>query len=60
MPAQPNRRQLLAAGAAAPLMATATLADPLTPVPAPRLLPNSIPIADLPSHFDVESEIHNL
>ncbi|NIJ06505.1 selenocysteine lyase/cysteine desulfurase [Sphingomonas vulcanisoli] len=57
----PNRRQLLGAAAATPaLLSSAALADPLAPAPAPKLAPNSIPIADLAAQFDVEREIHNL
>lgn len=56
----PNRRQLLTAGAAAPLLASTTFADPLAPAPTPKLAPNSIPVARMAAEFDVEREIHNL
>ncbi len=65
MDLKPSRRQFLGAAAAgAPaLIAGLPLAGAQAasaPPPAPRLLPNSIPVADLPRHYDVEPGIHNL
>ena len=46
----PSRRELLTAMGTMPLMAAT----------AAPLAPNSIPVADLPSHYDVTSDVHNL
>lgn len=61
MPVTPSRRQLLqtaVAGAPALLAAAPAMAAARTEPAALR--PNSIPVADLPKHFDVEPGYHNL
>jgi selenocysteine lyase/cysteine desulfurase len=65
MISKPTRRFVLKSAAAtspALLSASAAIAAPssATTVVAPTLLPNSIPVSDLPSHFDVEAGVHNL
>jgi len=59
----PSRRIFLksaAAGAPAIFVASqAAIAAPESAI-APALKPNSIPVADLPKHYDVEPGIHNL
>lgn len=57
-----SRRTFLksAATCAPAAMLTVTHADPQAAAPTTKLLPNSIPIADLPKHYDVEPGIHNL
>lgn len=58
----PNRRQLLIGAAASgpAVLALSNLAGVADAAPVARLLPNSIPAADLPKHFDVAPGIHNL
>ncbi|QJU57643.1 aminotransferase class V-fold PLP-dependent enzyme [Sphingomonas sp. AP4-R1] len=59
----PSRRQLIttAIGAPALLASSGVLAAPgSAPAPQPTLAPNSIAIADLPGHFDIEPGYHNL
>ncbi|TWB23397.1 selenocysteine lyase/cysteine desulfurase [Nitrospirillum amazonense] len=64
MPFSPNRRDLLKfAAASGPVLLAA--AQPAGAVVAqaeaiPALQPNSIPVTDLPRHYDVEPGIHNL
>lgn len=53
----PSRRQILAAAAGGSALAAAPSGSVAAPV---ALRPNSIPVADLPSHFDVEPGVHNL
>ena len=64
MPFTPSRRLVLksaAAGAPALLAAAQTAAaSSADPVAVPQLKPNSIPVDDLPGHFDVEPGTHNL
>lgn len=58
MPVTPSRRQLLtSAMAGAPALLAAAPATAAAPTALP---PNSIAVADLPSHFDVEPGFHNL
>lgn len=65
MDLKPSRRDLLkSAAASGPALLTGiplagAQAASLPPAP-PKLLPNSIPVADLPRHYDVEPGIHNL
>ena len=56
-----RRHVIQSALAAAPalLAAEAVMAQPPAIV-APRLKPNSIPVSELPRHYDVEPGIHNL
>jgi selenocysteine lyase/cysteine desulfurase len=62
MPVTPNRRQLLrtAAAGGSALFAAPTIAAAESARAAPALRPNSIPVSDLPRHFDVEPGVHNL
>src|ERR1700723_2520374 len=64
MISKPTRRFVLKSAAAtspALLSASAAIAgSTATTVVAPTLVPNSIPVSDLPSHFDVEPGVHNL
>jgi selenocysteine lyase/cysteine desulfurase len=60
---KPSRRQFLGTAAIGgpTLFAPGAIAEAATVPQAPAaLLPNSIPVADLPRHFDVEPGIHNL
>lgn len=62
MAAAPTRRRLLksiATGGPA-LLAAEPLTAGAAVTPSTPLRPNSIPVAELPSHFDVEPGIHNL
>ena len=61
MPVTPSRRQLLqtAVAGAPALLAAAPSVAAAKGAPA-SLRPNSIPVADLPKHFDVEPGYHNL
>lgn len=59
----PSRRQLITSAALGgpALLASSTLATPgAAASPQPSLAPNSIAIADLPGHFDIEPGYHNL
>ncbi len=61
MDLRPSRRELLlsaAAGAAAVPLTGARAA--ILPPASPALTPNSIPVADLPGHYDVEPGFHNM
>ncbi len=69
MDLKPSRRQFLGAVSAGgpaliaglPLLgAEAAAQGAIAPPAPPRLAPNSIPLADLPRHYDVEPGIHNL
>lgn len=55
----PSRRQVLAVAGAPALLAAAPALAAARTEPLP-LTPNSIPVADLPRHFDVEPGYHNL
>jgi kynureninase len=58
-----NRRQLLksaAIGGPALLASSQALAASTPAAAEPALMPNSIAVADLPGHFDVEPGYHNL
>lgn len=56
-----RRTFLKSAATCAPVaMLAAEHADPQAAAPTARLLPNSIPVADLPKHYDTEPGIHNL
>jgi selenocysteine lyase/cysteine desulfurase len=58
MAATSTRRHLLKSVAGAPaLLAAPALAEAVQPL---VLRPNSIPVADLPSHYDVMADVHNL
>lgn len=54
----PSRRQLLKA--TAPLIAAPTLAQAMALPGSETLAPNSIAVTDLPDHYDVTSDVHNL
>jgi len=55
-----NRRSFLkSAAATAPAAFLTTEAQTAAPIPT-KLHPNSIPISDLPKHYDVDTSIHNL
>ncbi|CAN5864420.1 aminotransferase class V-fold PLP-dependent enzyme [soil metagenome] len=61
MPVTPSRRQLLqTAVAGAPALLAAAPAMAAVKAEPVALRPNSIPVADLPRHFDVEPGYHNL
>ncbi|CAN5363492.1 aminotransferase class V-fold PLP-dependent enzyme [soil metagenome] len=61
MPVTPSRRQLLqTAVAGAPALLTAAPAMAAAKSEPVTLRPNSIPVAYLPGHFDVETGYHNL
>ncbi len=56
-----RRTFLKSAATCAPVaMLAANHADPQAAAPVARLAPNSIAVADLPKHYDVEPGIHNL
>ena len=56
-----DRRTFLKTAACAPAALAATRAEAQAAAPiALKLTPNSIAVADLPSHYDVEPGIHNL
>ena len=55
----PNRRQLLKSAAASPALLAAPTASAAPAAPA-TLAPNSIPVSDLPDHYDLTQEVHNL
>lgn len=60
---RPDRRTFLkSAAACAPvaMMNAARADDQAAATIAVKLTPNSIPVADLPKHYDVETSIHNL
>ena len=61
MPVTPSRRQLLqTAVAGAPALLAAAPAMAATKTEPVALRPNSIPVADLPRHLDVEPGYNNL
>lgn len=61
MTSSPTRRLMLTSAAASgPALLAASTAASSAATPVTRLRPNSIPVADLPRHFDVEPGFHNL
>ena len=61
MPSSPTRRHILTSAAASgPAWLAVSAAASSAAATEPALRPNSIPVSDLPRHFDVEPGVHNL